>query len=141
MSPDDIYLIAEPALSELIDAYGTVDTLNMQQMYENATGLNSYPQASVFVKSTMSDLKFDMVMSDISDAIDAITDDENILYTKHLLDTDLSIITLMQSIEQSNLLFVSSQDAKSDIEAYFQIILDTNPQLIGGQLPENDFYR
>jgi NitT/TauT family transport system substrate-binding protein len=56
------------------------------------------------------------------------------------LGMSLPMDVLMQAIPNSHLIYQSAIDSKSAIEGYFQLILDFNPNLIGGALPNDDFY-
>ncbi len=142
LSPDDVYLIAEPALSQLSDQYSSIiHTIDVQALYTQYSGQQAYPQASVFVKATFDQDTINRIKTDIQLSIDKIHDFDVIEQTSQLLETTLSIESLQQSITHSYLNFVSGIDAKPAIEAYFNIIMQQNPQLIGQTLPEDSFYR
>ncbi len=44
------------------------------------------------------------------------------------------------SIPHVNLEFVSAKDAKEDLEFFFEILKKSNPKVIGGKLPDSEFY-
>ena len=45
-----------------------------------------------------------------------------------------------KAIPDSNLIFVSGAEIKTEIEGYFQVLFDANPKSIGGKMPQEDFY-
>ena len=45
-----------------------------------------------------------------------------------------------KAIPDSNLIFVSGDEIKTEIEGYFQVLFDANPKSIGGAMPKDDFY-
>lgn len=139
-SSNDIYLIAEPALSVLKDSFDTVYTLDLQSYYHDNVNDGMFPQASVFVKSSLNESSISTIKSSILSAIENIQDSKNMQQTAQLLDSNLNLSTMMKSIEHSHLHFVDASSAKLAIEAYFELILEQNPYLIGNQLPDEEFY-
>lgn len=141
MDPHQIYMIAEPALSALIHEYGDIHTLDLQALYTEASGQMSYPQASVFIRSSLSEQTVHTVQNDIEQSVTMINDKTNIDQTKSLLESSLDTQTLYASITRSHLSFLSAQQAKSQVESYFSLILNQNSALIGNSLPADSFYR
>ena len=45
-----------------------------------------------------------------------------------------------KAIPDCNLIFVSGDQIRKDIEGYFQVLFDANPKAIGGKMPQDDFY-
>jgi len=48
---------------------------------------------------------------------------------------------MQNAIPRSNLRFQTSTDATGDVEHFFEQILSLEAGLIGGSLPDEDFYR
>lgn len=140
-NPQDVYLMAEPMLSQLEQSLDTCYTLDLQSAYQHVSGFDMYPQASVFVKSSLNDHTLNDIKNDLSEAITWVNDWDNLETIQQLLNSDISIEQLQTSIMRSHLVYKDAIDAKSQIETYFEIILSNNPLLIGNQLPESDFYR
>lgn len=46
----------------------------------------------------------------------------------------------INAIPESNITFLFAQQIKEQLEGYFQILFDYNPQSVGGALPGDDFY-
>ncbi|MDP2426082.1 MAG: hypothetical protein Q8M70_07000 [bacterium] len=136
-----IILTAEPSLSVLQSLRPNIYTIDLQDYYQQASGSTSYPQAGVFVKKSLSKQVINSVLSDLVLSIDSInelvSDASDVAV---LLGYPYSKEVLLQAIPRSRLLFVSAMDSKSSLEAYFTLILGVSPQLIGGVLPNNEFY-
>lgn len=47
---------------------------------------------------------------------------------------------IKKSIDRLNLGFVSSKNAKSNLESYYNILFESDPKSIGGKLPGEEFY-
>ena len=45
-----------------------------------------------------------------------------------------------KAIPDCNLVCVTGDDVRPAIEPFFQVLLDANPQSVGGALPGDDFY-
>lgn len=141
----DIALLAEPVLSKLrIDT--EVYIIDLQAEYQNITGQDSYPQAGIFINKSFAKNNKKFITSFLEKVVESVdfvnTEKESASdYYKELnLLPDFPKQVLVNSIEGSNIGFVNSKDSKKLIEEYFQIIMEFNPQLIGGKLPDDDFY-
>lgn len=137
----DIIMTAEPSLSVLMSNYPGLHTIDIQAAYQSLTGSTSYPQAGVFIKDDMGASSIERLLSDLEQSIETTLDD--IDATAQLavdLGMSLAVDVLIQAIPNSHLMYQNAMDSKSAIEGYFQLILDINPNLIGGQLPDDDFY-
>ncbi|MFA6709519.1 MAG: ABC transporter substrate-binding protein [Fusobacterium sp.] len=47
---------------------------------------------------------------------------------------------MASSIKRSNLMFKNAKDSKKELEEYYKVLLEFNPKLIGGKLPDDKFY-
>lgn len=45
-----------------------------------------------------------------------------------------------KAIKPSNIVFITSNDAKDDLNYLYKVLYDLNPKTIGGSLPDEDFY-
>ena len=137
----NIILSAEPALSLLKAKVLGIDTIDLQNEYKEITGEGSYPQSGVFAKKSLSDIEINTFLSNLEISIDKVN---NQLTETALLGVKLEFgfteETLVSAIPNSNILYMSSQDARTALENYFNIIMEMNPSLIGGSLPDDDFY-
>ncbi len=136
LEPERIYMIAEPTLTTLIETHPKIHTLDLQSLYSSS----SYPQASLFVKASLSDEAIQMLKDDIALSIQQINSESQISITKNMLESDLETDLLYASIVRSNLSYIDSSDARNDIEAYLNLIITYNEKLLA-TLPNQQFYR
>ncbi|MBU1093460.1 MAG: hypothetical protein KKH01_03265 [Firmicutes bacterium] len=139
--PTKIVLTSEPVLTNLLAAVENVNVLDFQALYGDVSTSSSYPQASVFIKSELSDSKVAQLITDLQDSIYKVNHDR--VQTANLaveLNIGLSYDVVYNSIPNNNLLYVSAQDAKAALIEYFNLLAETNIALIGGMLPDDNFY-
>jgi len=139
--PTKIVLTSEPVLTNLKSAVSNVNVLDFQVLYGQVSVSASYPQASVFIKADLSESKINQLVDDLKDSIDKVNNDRE--QTANLaveLNIGLSYDVVYNSIPNNNLLYVSAQDAKAALIEYFNLLAETNIQLIGGMLPDDNFY-
>ncbi|MCC7348721.1 MAG: ABC transporter substrate-binding protein, partial [Variibacter sp.] len=53
---------------------------------------------------------------------------------------DLPAPVVERSIPHSNLVAIKASAARADLERMYRLISDANPSLLGGKLPDDDFY-
>jgi NitT/TauT family transport system substrate-binding protein len=137
----DIILTAEPSLSILKQNVSDLKSLDLQAVYQLITGDASYPQAGVFVHERVNALSIEKLRFDLEASITK-TNEALTSSAQRAIDLGMNIPldALILAIPNSHLRYVRALDAKSAIDNYFQIILTLNPNLIGGQLPDDDFY-
>ncbi len=136
-----VILSAEPSLSVLLNANSEIDVIDLQEEYQTLTGEDSYPQAGVFAKSTLKKSVINNFLDDLEASITSVNANPA---AAALLATSLGYTfgetVLQTAIPNSHLGFLSAQDSKTDLEAYFNVIISMNSALIGGALPEEAFY-
>lgn len=136
-----IIMTAEPSLSVLLASNPTLDVIDLQDEYEAITGSDSYPQAGVFAKATLTNKQIDSFLEDLEASIAQVNAEvEESAALAVELGYGFAQNVLLTAIPNSHLDFVSALDVKLSLEAYFTIILDVNPVLIGGALPVDGFY-
>jgi NitT/TauT family transport system substrate-binding protein len=139
---NQIVLVAEPSYANLKHLFPSLKTIDIQAYYQAATSNASMPQASVFVKSTLTDIQIEKIQNDLHESIEKTK--QNPMEAAQLavsLGVNIDVNILQNSISSGYLEYVSAQDAMSDIMIYFEMIMDHNSQLIGSQLPDASFYR
>jgi NitT/TauT family transport system substrate-binding protein len=57
-----------------------------------------------------------------------------------ILMPEMSAPVLTKSLPGCNMVFTPAKDARDDLEAYYQVLLDFDANTIGGALPGDDFY-
>lgn len=138
---DIIILSAEPMLSILGNTVSGFNTIDLQAEYQDLTGEASYPQAGVFAKASLENTYVRDFLKALEDSIDEVNNDIEATVTMAAqLKYSFPESVLRASIPNSNIGFEKASDVREDLEAYFNIILDMNGALIGGKLPDDDFY-
>lgn len=139
--PTKIVLTAEPVLTNIKAVVSNINILDFQELYGEVSISSSYPQASVFIKSSLEQSKIDQLIEDLTDSIDKVNNDrEGTAALAVELNIGLSYDVVYNSIPNNNLLYVSAQDAKAALVEYFNLLAETNIALIGGMLPDDNFY-
>lgn len=141
--PSKIVLLAEPVLSvaSLPSNVANLKSINLQVAWENLTGDSSYPQAGIFVKTGLDSDAVDAYLEQVELSIEAaLNDPAAVAQMGEDLGYTFPLPVMTSAIPRSNLEFVTAIDSKTALEAYFSYIIDFNAALIGGALPEDDFY-
>jgi len=139
LDDNKVYLIAEPSLS-ILNQTTPLYIIDIQDAYQDITGITNYPQAGVFVHHDMSDEAVSQLITAIEQSITNIItkSDAHDLLTRVGISIDEAIY--LDAFNRSNIDFKSSIDEKDTIIAYFNLIYQFNPNFIG-TLPSDDFYR
>ncbi len=139
-NPETIILTAEPSLS-VLSANHDLSIIDIQEIYQETTGDGSYPQAGVFVNKRLSEDRMDEIASDIEASVEDVLDDPDSAATfAASLDYPFPESVMASAIPRCHLGFIAADDVKDDLEAYFTRLSQLNPQLYGGELPEEKFY-
>lgn len=142
-SPDTIILTAEPSASVLSGALSSVvvQTIDLQAEYEKLTGSEGFPQAGVFVKNDVSEKAIERFLDDLENSVDQVNNNTDLAIEKTIaFNYGFEAIVLHVAIPNCHIDFITAVDVRSELEAYFEIILEQNPSLIGNALPEDGFY-
>jgi len=138
---EDIVLLAEPAYSNIMSQLPLSQTIDIQALYQSVTGKDSYPQSGVFIRKDLEKSKIIKIENDLKYSIERTNDYPMEAAALAIeLKMGLSKEILSNAIFNSNLRYQSARDSKEAIVSYFGLILGMNPQLIGGQLPNDLFY-
>jgi NitT/TauT family transport system substrate-binding protein len=138
---ESVVLLAEPVYSNIINQRPQTQTIDLQLIYQNITGMDSYPQSGVFIRKDLEQSKILKIKTDLISSIEKTNQYPNEAALLALeLNMGLSEEIIYNAILKSNLRYVSAMDSKEDIISYFSLILAMNPQLIGGHLPSDSFY-
>jgi NitT/TauT family transport system substrate-binding protein len=139
--PTKVVMVAEPSLSRLKSLVPETKSIDLQTLYQSLYGSNAYPQAGLFIKQGLSTVKVNQLLEDIASSITSVNAKEEKLLERGVawgLAPDKDIFS--SAIDGSHLFFAKPEDVMDDIHTYFSIILDMNPGLIGGSLPNDRFY-
>lgn len=140
-NPQKIVMVAEPSLSRIKLTHPQVTVIDLQERYEMEQQTSSYPQAGLFVKSTMTEATKKQLIDDLKKAIELTNLDPDLTADRAIHHgMNLPKAVLVSAIFNSNLSFRTAKESRSLIEDYFKLLLAKNPQLIGGALPDDAFY-
>ncbi len=136
-----IVMVAEPSLSKIKSLVPETKSIDLQDEYAKLHEGQSYPQASLFVKSSLDSKVVEKLIKDIKKSIDDLNDENDLLLTRGLeLGVSDSIEILKNAIKGSHLNLVEPKDSKVSLDMYLNVILSINPMLIGGKLPDESIY-
>ncbi len=141
-----ICLVPEPAASAAIARLEksniTVYRINILDLYnEHHNTEEGFPQASVFIKKSLSKKTKNKILKDLKNSINKVND--NVSDAADLaisLEYKTPKPVLLKAIPYMNLRYLDGNDAKNALEKYFQIIINDNPKVIGTELPDKNFY-
>ncbi len=141
LDPSKIVLVAEPSLSLIKAQIPNLITIDLNEVYQSYHEGLDFPQASLFVRKNTSDERKERLINDIMASVAFLHNEKDEAAQKGVDKGILSEIDILsQAIDGSHISFILSMDAKPMIEVYFNLILAMNPNLIGGYIPNDDFY-
>ena len=135
-------VLGEPAVSTAIvknNSYSVA--IDLQEAWNAATDSeNGYPQTSLVVKASLLDAAESLVVKvaqltlDGSRALKA----DAAPYVEFLKEKGVTVP--LAGVARANISPAFDAQAKSDIETYLTILLNFEPKLIGGKLPDEKFF-
>jgi NitT/TauT family transport system substrate-binding protein len=139
-------VMPEPMVSTVLAKKEGAEILfDLQEEWKIATSLeSSYPQASLIVKKE--------ALEDYEDVINAFVEQyqESIhwLYDNpeiagqyaEALQTGIPAAMVPLALPRMNIEHVLAGDAKQSVEAYLQVLFESDPNTIGGHIPDASFY-
>jgi NitT/TauT family transport system substrate-binding protein len=136
-----VVLTAEPTHSSLKTMVSIHSSFDLQAEYARLTGSDSYPQAGLFLKKSLSKAKKTELIEAFQASIayweDSLEDAAELAVT---LEYGISKAVLLTAIPRSRIRYESALDSRAELETLFAMILLRQPALIGGALPGDDFY-
>lgn len=140
LNPELIILTAEPSLSTLIKSYPNLEILSLDPYYQRLEG-QTYPQASVFVKTSLSDTTMKKIELNFIEATTKLNDDVNVsadFAIKQGLNMEKDILT--SAIPRSHIEYHNAYESKVLIETYLSMIYMINEELVINPQPDDTFY-
>jgi len=136
-----VILTAEPSLSVLKESRPDLDIIDLQAEYQKLTGESSYPQAGVFLRSTLDSARARAILDDLRFSVERVNENPEEAATMAVsLGHPFSAAVLIAAIPNSHLAFVDANLSRDALENYFSMILQYNLNLLGGALPTDEFY-
>ena len=139
-----IALLAEPILS-VTKTKVNLNTLDLQKEWSAITGAQSYPQAGLYVRAELIENNPQLVGVFLEIVQTSIRHtNENPANTASALEAiefGLPAKIIESAIPNSHLVFNTALGSRDELEFYYSKIMELNPALIGGQLPDDEFYQ
>jgi len=136
-----IVLLAEPILSIGQQNLGNLNIIDLQSEWASITGMASYPQAGIFVKSSLDSTIVDAYLAHVEEGINILNDDPELIANyAESLEYPFPKPVLINAIPRSNIRFETAVNSKEALEYYFEQILTLQGNLINNQLPDDAFY-
>ncbi len=139
-------IMPEPVLSKVMTKKeGAHIIFDMQSEWQAIHGGDGgFPQASVMVKSEFAKAHPDVVnkiLDRFAESAQWVNDNPQDAGTAYeALNLGIKAPIIAKAIPGANIRFVDSSSSKDALEAYYQVLLDASPELIGGKLPDEGFY-
>lgn len=136
-----VVLTAEPSLSSLEGKVNNLKTISIADEYAKINSSFKMPQAALFVRSDIDSAVANRYLTYIEDSINKVTTsiDESAELGATLYPS-FTKEALINAIPRCELDFVKSTEASSRCEAFFEILNNVNPNIIGGTVDENFYY-
>jgi NitT/TauT family transport system substrate-binding protein len=138
-------VLPEPQVTQVLLKNPAVKIVkNFNEEWEMAEGNNvKLPQAGMIVQNKFAK-EYPEALNTIQDAYGSaieltINDPKTV---SQLVQDNFNIPALIfeQSMTRTKLQFATANDAKADVENYLSKLLEFSPDMVGGQLPDEEFY-
>lgn len=135
-------LAAEPYLTKLeLDYQMELNILDLQEVL----GDKFIPQAAIFINPESKHYDWlEEVLEKVKNNIYSLNQDPKSyaekITSKHQYFKNLGAKTIEHCIPRSNINYLVARENINLCEAFFQMLNDYNPNLLGGQIPNQEFY-
>jgi NitT/TauT family transport system substrate-binding protein len=144
-------LLSEPSATSVIlkgQSSGKLFTrsLSMETEWQKAFGTSSAtPVAGTVVLGSMKDRPevIKVFLTEYQKAVKWMQDnpvEAGKVGEKVLSEQGFTATALTQSMQNISWHFTGAQDAKADIKEFYNMLMDANPNFVGGKLPDEGFY-
>ena len=141
----DVAVIAEPSLTVLKTKVDNVHTVaDFQQEWGSLYDVTSYPQASLFVHTDLIN-NYPEVVESLLAQVEASVNFANESPQQMAIEAintgmDMPEAVIIDSTPNSNLIFKTAAVAKDEIHLYLEKLYNFEPKMVGGDLPDDNFY-
>ncbi|GAB6181660.1 ABC transporter substrate-binding protein [Desulfotomaculum defluvii] len=137
-------VLPEPMVTQVLNKNKSVQIiLDFQREWQQAENNSSLPQTGMvvqnkFVKEYPTALN--TIRKAYKEALEQTVNDP--ASASSLVEEKLNIPgpVFIKSMERTNLKFVTADNAKTDVGNYLDKLLDFSPDMVGGKLPDENFY-
>ena len=138
-------IITEPYLSLIMEKNPEIEPLiDLSREWEKIKGF-PIAETAFLVRNELLSAKREKVEEILSgyaqstEWVNAHPDSASALVVTYNIIPDAEAVRM--SIPRSNLIFRRAKEHKTEIEAYLRTIYEMNPELIGGKMPDEEFYQ
>jgi NitT/TauT family transport system substrate-binding protein len=142
-NPPDYILCAEPLITKLELEYNMdLNILDLQA----ESGSKLIPQAAIFINPESENLKeINIILNLIKANVEYLNNNPkeyaNKIVNKHSYFKNLGVKIIESSIPRSNINYLNLSDNIEIYENFFEMLNNYNPNLLGGKIPDSEFYR
>ncbi|NET34549.1 MAG: ABC transporter substrate-binding protein [Cyanothece sp. SIO1E1] len=145
----DVAVLSEPAATgaQLRGAQQGVEiqrSLNLSAEWGRITGrAPRIPQAGTLALRSLTETApntLEIIQTGLAAAVNWVNQNPAAAAELGAQSLELNPIIVEQAISHTQFEFVSAADARADLEFWFAQLINQNPKLMGGQLPNADFY-
>jgi NitT/TauT family transport system substrate-binding protein len=139
----DYALVAEPVLSQLKNMGLNLNIVDLQEVLKS--DMDSIPQAGVFINSQSKNInKINQILKELKINIEHLNanpqDYAQDIIKHHEYFKNITSEVIASAIQSGDIIdYKKAKDNKPVLEAYFQLLIDQNKNLLGDQ-PSDDFY-
>ncbi|MFP4479197.1 MAG: hypothetical protein ACLFPM_07165 [Candidatus Izemoplasmatales bacterium] len=138
---DGIAIVSEPVTTSAKDQVDPLYVLDLADVWSDYTDLDLFPQAGVFVHQDLSETMIDNYLFLISESSEFVYDDPSrIAEMCETMDYPFEKTIIQDSIPTSQINFQATEDVYEIVETFLTMVYDYNPQLIGENMPDEDWY-
>ncbi|PNW44821.1 UNVERIFIED_CONTAM: nitrate ABC transporter substrate-binding protein [Euhalothece sp. KZN 001] len=119
-------------------------SLDFRETWGEVTGQTArFPQAGVSILKSLTDQHPDVVElihAELRNSLDWIQENPTAAAELGSKYMDLPPSVIEQSLAKNRFEYLSAAEAQSELEVFYQSLMQVNPKLLGGKLPNADFY-
>ncbi|TDT69706.1 NitT/TauT family transport system substrate-binding protein [Hypnocyclicus thermotrophus] len=138
----DIALIPEPFLTIAQTKNSNIRVaLDLNKEWEKITNNNKLTMGVIIINKSINNNKIDEFLIRYKNSINFVNNNPDLaanLIEKHNIFTNKKIIK--NSIPNSNIVFIDMNEGEKYLNDFYKILFDFNPKLIGGKIPNENFY-
>ncbi|MFW6320182.1 MAG: hypothetical protein ACOC1L_08340 [Bacillota bacterium] len=141
MQNGGIALTAQPVTTIANNNVEDLYILNVEDLWHQFMGNEGFPQAGIFVKSTLTNDQIELYSNALTEGINQTYTKPNLIANYcESMDYPFPKAIIEQTIPYSGIDYVHIDQAKQVVLTFMDQILEFNPDLINDKLPEDHFY-
>ncbi|MGE4583790.1 MAG: ABC transporter substrate-binding protein [Sphaerochaeta sp.] len=137
-------ILPEPFVSMVLAKNPAVRTVvDVQQLYRQLANVETYPMSVLVVRESFArnqSRALALLLKAYEDSVAWVNADPGAAGKAIEAASIMNAAMATPAIPSCNLVFVPSQQAKTEVQAYFSFLAAFNPEAIGGKVPSVDLY-